>query len=888
MALAKWFKIDFHTHTPASSCFPDKSITADMWVEAAKASGINGVVITDHNSIGFLEKIESIKEKYEVKNEFKIFYGIEICVSTEFTHFLIIFNDDLTLKCIEENVVQYLGLRSSNWGDTTICVSEDKLIELYKKCSNDVFIIPAHFASNKGLGITNINAIKKYTDDIEFAAVEIRNNADIHEYNNKFSLNVINKCAYITGSDNPMETDESKHCIEGIGKKYTWIKTATLDFEGLRQVFIDPEFRCMDYVKVSQFGSNYNPNHVMQNYISGLIIKGFKHIDDLDLRFSPYLNCIVGGRGTGKSTLIEAIRAALEGEKIFEDKDILKKTLLKEGAISTFYNFGISNPYRIKVTKASAKTFLYEIDDNNGKVENPPSFRADIYSQKEIYSLIEDDSDVSNSDESPLIKIIDSRNITECFQIKDKIDALSSQLLSKSQDLRNVRTKYSELAEIRAEVKTLESCLKQFEESGLDKKRKDYNLLKDGTTNGQKMLSRVDSMFHRIQEEIDITIENINEIEFESEIIKKYPEIEQCKKAIFEYIDKVNNEVKNNQININEERNKFGISQIYTDLEETYSKYEEAIGELKETGSASIGEIHSKLEKLKEREHILVQYKEEEKIRIAISQLVNQYISERKSLTDIRKNIINSNSIDTLKIEIKTMCHIMRFRQNIQKEFGKEDTYNTIFDTLCNWILESGNNFSNLQKYIEFLLVTETGNINEVYPFEISENRFIRLWKDKFDKNTLSSFINLMPEDMITIKLNDGQNEIDINEGSPGQKCAAVLAFLLSNGNNPLVIDQPEDDLDNSLIYKLIVESIRKMKLGRQIIIVTHNPNIPVLGDAEGVIILERNKSGKVTLYKNKKAGCIEEKVIREGICDIMEGGEVAFKKREKKYMYRI
>ena len=89
-----------------------------------------------------------------------------------------------------------------------------------------------------------------------------------------------------------------------------------------------------------------------------------------------------------------------------------------------------------------------------------------------------------------------------------------------------------------------------------------------------------------------------------------------------------------------------------------------------------------------------------------------------------------------------------------------------------------------------------------------------------------------------------------------------------------------------SLIYNLVVRSIRKNKNKRQIIIVTHNPNIPVLGDAEGIVILERNADGKVDFRNKKKTGCIEEKTIREGICDIMEGGEEAFRKREAKYMY--
>lgn len=160
------------------------------------------------------------------------------------------------------------------------------------------------------------------------------------------------------------------------------------------------------------------------------------------------------------------------------------------------------------------------------------------------------------------------------------------------------------------------------------------------------------------------------------------------------------------------------------------------------------------------------------------------------------------------------------------------------------------------------------------------------MWEAKSKNDTLSSLVKVIPEDYISIKIIEESGEIDINEGSPGQKSAAVLAFILGSGENPLIIDQPEDDLDNSLIYSLVVKSIRKMKNRRQIIIVTHNPNIPVLGDAEGIIILERNSDGKVAFRNSKKAGCIEEKLIRDGICDIMEGGEGAFKKREQKYLY--
>lgn len=115
-----------------------------------------------------------------------------------------------------------------------------------------------------------------------------------------------------------------------------------------------------------------------------------------------------------------------------------------------------------------------------------------------------------------------------------------------------------------------------------------------------------------------------------------------------------------------------------------------------------------------------------------------------------------------------------------------------------------------------------------------------------------------------------------LEKGSAGQKAAAILAFLPSHGDEPLIIDQPEDDLDNASIYDLIVHQIHENKERRQLIIVTHNPNIVVNGDSELVHVM-KYKGGQVQIDKQ---GGLEESDIREAICTIMEGGRQAFENR--------
>jgi predicted ATPase len=102
-----------------------------------------------------------------------------------------------------------------------------------------------------------------------------------------------------------------------------------------------------------------------------------------------------------------------------------------------------------------------------------------------------------------------------------------------------------------------------------------------------------------------------------------------------------------------------------------------------------------------------------------------------------------------------------------------------------------------------------------------------------------------------------------------------MLAFLLAHGTEPLVLDQPEDDLDNHLIYDLVVQQIRASKQRRQLIIVTHNPNIVVNGDAEMIYALDFNSQCFIS-----QSGSLQNQVMRNEVCNVMEGGKDAFERR--------
>ena len=166
-------------------------------------------------------------------------------------------------------------------------------------------------------------------------------------------------------------------------------------------------------------------------------------------------------------------------------------------------------------------------------------------------------------------------------------------------------------------------------------------------------------------------------------------------------------------------------------------------------------------------------------------------------------------------------------------------------------------------------------------PSVIADQRFVKhvqgLRPEALDRVDL-----WFPEDSLEVSYSptgDKSQFRPIAEGSPGQKTAALLAFLLSYGEEPLVLDQPEDDLDNHLIYELIVTQLREVKRRRQIIAVTHNSNIVVNGDAELVVALVA-RGGQT---QKESEGCLQESVVRHSICRIMEGGREAFDQRYRR-----
>jgi hypothetical protein len=184
------------------------------------------------------------------------------------------------------------------------------------------------------------------------------------------------------------------------------------------------------------------------------------------------------------------------------------------------------------------------------------------------------------------------------------------------------------------------------------------------------------------------------------------------------------------------------------------------------------------------------------------------------------------------------------------------------------------------EQLAQLIQVNDCASFEEVTSFGRERSRrILDAFRESIDPLALEV---IAIEDRIAIELNvssAGQpNFKDASDLSRGQKCTALLPILLARRDSPLIIDQPEDNLDNHFIFETVVNAVQRLKRRRQMIFITHNANIPVLAEADLVLVM--NSDGRVGVVE--KSGTVDE--CREQIIDLLEGGREAFQLRSKRY----
>ena len=380
---------------------------------------------------------------------------------------------------------------------------------------------------------------------------------------------------------------------------------------------------------------------------------------------------------------------------------------------------------------------------------------------------------------------------------------------------------------------------------------------------------------------------NIDKLDKES---KK--EIDQWESEINAFILNYKDAYEKNQVSFCQLDVWFSKLNVYKNKEENQIEMNNIINELKEQGGDDI-EIYPVLLKQKDdllkelEEYIKVEQIDEELKQERMTILEEYYTLIQQRYENRERTVSSWNEAGNLRITLLPMGNMEKNEEVFRNIINKQGT------TFSSDILERNKEEEYSGGIVFRLANPENGNYLENYKAMCEEltNRNSSTYGKKFRAHLNNLFENdysveneiymWLPEDLVRLELKTGRNKyISIDAGSAGQRTSAILTLLLQMSKEPIIIDQPEDDLDTKNITDFIVKGINEKKQSQQIIVVTHNPNIVVNTNSEQVIHMEF-AGGEINA---SHSGALQDVEIRDAICDVMEGGREALESR----YYRI
>lgn len=910
----RWYKCDFHIHSRLSKCFKDQKVTNEQWIKMVKCKGLDCVAITDHNDYRAIDDIKQLGNE----NHVIVFPGVEITCDSVKIHMLILFDPKKTGSDVC-NFLTSCGIEGENLGGSA--GTEKSVIDVCTEAKRrGAIVIAAHideFASISSMSPDKVNNIlnHKFIDAVQVVNKNIwsnwkdnRDNETIYKMiNEKYSKTIptdqvdmwrktyFKACEkeipQVTFSDNPDSENDSKHGLWGIGKQFSWLKmNQNPDLESLRQAFLSNDLRL-------KLCDSVNPTKYPDIWIKSISINKstINPYKEIKVDFNPQLNCIIGGRGSGKSSIVRTLAGAFSFSKECILKDILEEEekFFKKSKNGTGI-FEHETTVDIELIKDNDlyKISIKDVTDINQKNEEVYIFndetkewdkiddinfinliKTQIYTQKQIYNVAKEPD--------ALMKIIDN-DINEFKDLSMMKESIMNQYVSKCADIRSKKTKVDKESNLKTELNDIVNRIEKYKTSGisaiLELKQKlslQENEVKKYKQDGINISQLIENCMTNIKP-ITIDQELLIDSDDLDSIVKRYSSALQIEfdniKKIKEKIDDINRKFKED-VDTSNWKNR---------QKDNERNYLEACKTLESEG-IQVDKLDTLLDdqrkKREEIDSIQVIKKEIVTLEEEKNTIKDKYVEICNSIYNARKSFIEKilEGQETVKIDIVKCGNKESFDEMIKTYTQKDNiTIEADIEKFHN-IIDKENGIEEFRNTINGI---RNGEKNSNYS-AVLDRAIKGMDEAVYDKMSI-----FLPEDDLIVSYKpEGQTRyIPLKTASAGQKTTAILTFILAYGNVPLILDQPEDDLDNRLVYDLVVNRLKDTKSNRQLIIVTHNANIPVNGDAE--FITSMNSESKYV--EVNCSGTIDEVSIRKEICDVMEGSKPAFEMRAKKYHLKI
>ena len=876
-----WRKWDLHIHTTASD---GKASPAEA-VEQAIASGLSVIAVTDHHTV---DNVDEVKRIAAEKGGLTVISGIEFRteLGAKSVHMIGLFPDRCGDIILDKTALNELILCPLHLSRTEILAagrnaqgysaqwSEAKLFAEGWKHVQVNFKEAAELVHKYGglVSVHNGSKSNGLDDQVRHDGSGVRDVAlvdSLGPLKEKLLKSHIDICEVKKGSEAPFYLHRfnrpsivasDAHAKNDIGTKPVWIK-ADPTFDGLRQILCEPAARVRIQTDMPEQKAPYQTlSHVCFNE------PGFW---DQPLSLNPGLVAIIGGRSSGKSNLLSAIacKAGCADLRVgYDDEESSSLRFVKDhlSDVSIAWTDGVTGPE--KMVEYFPQGYMIDIADNPEKI------------MPIVWGILKD-----NPQNQELKGEFDSA----LNELKGLIAIECSNLFTQRDSLQRLNTEINERGGVKShevEVKRLGDEMAQLKKQHMD------------------MTDEELREFEVLQEQEHALLSKRQETDDDLTALKAIAELPEVK--FFPNID---------------------MPLFTTDVQ---TKVDKKIGEIRQQGFASwrkfIADVEQALkkqqsscvQKLKElREGDLYRKRAKHILENGqLNELAQKIRYEEGLLADVKKLVDrkldlerkNAATIDDLaRHHHEFYTASCKFAESIRLEKNGLSIAGGIVvkrDALNRYIDGRMTRVSKEQKdWYDKILAHDSFDDEKVKEFlKQTMQGEVQYNKDVDEKSVVVELLSTCWFDMNydIVYQNDRLSQM-----SPGKRSFVILQLLLefSNKKCPILIDQPEDNLDNRAIFKDLVTYLRTKKKERQIILVTHNPNVVVGADAEQVIVANQHgndsanadnvrfayasESLEASWGKTSTTGPIlESQGIREHVCEILEGGEEAFKKRESKY----
>ncbi|WP_349290431.1 TrlF family AAA-like ATPase [Rhodococcus sp. 14-2483-1-1] len=923
-----FYRADFQVHTPRDTQWDgdrpsDRDTWADEFVRAARAKGLHAVAISDHHDFAYFPHIKRAAERETYPDgtnlpdveRLVVFPALELSLHVPCQAIMILDASfpidrlDDVLKALHFDPVDP-ALEALP--QTENLIDSDDLNQLHGKLDNHMwlkgrYIILPNVTPGGYRTLMRQQFQGKYKDMVPVGGY-LDGSVDLLN-KDLGTKKILNGEVAAWGSKRLglfQTSDARKADFSTLGQSATWIKWAEPTAEAIRQACLAQESR-ISHV------SPATPNV----WISRVVVSSSKFMGRVDVALNPQYTALIGGRGTGKSTVLDYLRWALcdQPAQASADDEVadprVRQRKLIESTLKPYdahveVHCVINGITHVVRRHGGDGTIQLKVGEGQFEKVAEAAIQSllpiQAYSQKQLSSVS------IRVDE--LLRFVTSPIQRQLEQVDRQQEEIAGRLRENYGTLQRHRNLSGQIERGELRVRSLAEQAQSLRDGLADVSEEDRKVL-DGKTGHDDLKSAQTSWLRHVETtrtSLTNLAQSLNSSLADMRLPASAPadvatEANALLTTARAALTQLHSAIEGFELELNELSNGGGaLATVSQSLSTKFSDFEESYRAVKERSSAHEAKL-AELANLEDQQRAARELAQRQRTdRDALGKPNERHIEYRAELAAVRKNRTGALKVecDALAASsdgmIRATLSANRGFDAVQTKFKaliagsnvRANKVDAFFDELANesdpaatWeaVLDELESLTLLETDAE-ISSEATPSLTRLGLTVADQKRFApKLTPDGWLDLSLAELADF-PE--FEYRAKEGEY-IPFDSASAGQQASALLGTLLSQGGTPLIIDQPEDDLDSDTVQQ-IVSKIWLSKNRRQLIFSSHNANLVVNGDADLVLVCAYLTAGDQSAGHIKEQGAIDVAGVRDEITSVMEGGERAFRLRKEKY----